>query len=337
MGDLIQVDNAAQGIPGAASLIPFLLTGWYLAPTAAIAAEALEQDRSLPYAQRRNLVTPAGDLFKADGEVVGRVKVGPLGDPLQPYFVMETCTDVGSTTQGAAHEVAEASALLQEQIMAERDAAMVIAEQLSAQRARLAERLCEAQAALDGCESKRRMLSQELRSLERKVSQQKVTLQAATAALQKDSARLAVAQADTAALVQRVAQATEAVVMRKGELVAAEEAYMAQAGATEGGAALLEHEKMMEEAETALQREAVRQEDLKVQYAQLHQQLTTVQANEEAIRKAQAWQEGAEEKLKEAETAGKTAKNVLKKARRSRMKAEAASNNADADWRDAIQ
>jgi len=208
---------------------------------------------------------------------------------------------------------------------------------LSAQRARLAERLCEAQAALDGCESKRRMLSQELRSLERKVSQQKVTLQAATAALQKDSARLAVAQADTAALVQRVAQATEAVVMRKGELVAAEEAYMAQAGATEGGAALLEHEKMMEEAETALQREAVRQEDLKVQYAQLHQQLTTVQANEEAIRKAQAWQEGAEEKLKEAETAGKTAKNVLKKARRSRMKAEAASNNADADWRDAIQ
>jgi chromosome segregation ATPase len=97
MRPLPECVEANPRVPGSAALVEHLLGSWWLVPDRESALAAMKRDRSgAPAAGSirpgRHLVTPAGEVFKADGEVVGSQ---PQAPHLRPYLLGPHYAPVG--------------------------------------------------------------------------------------------------------------------------------------------------------------------------------------------------------------------------------------------------
>eukprot|EP00887_Chlorella_sp_A99_P004313 scaffold15.g4313.t1 len=309
--------EAAPGVAGVRGLLASLLASWHLAPNRQAALAAVQADRSAG-GRRHSIVTLEGELFKADGEMVGS-REAPAH--LRPYLLTAELAPAGGrgASSAAAAEVAAADAAALRQQAAATSAQL---EQLCEQeRAAAAETAAAAQMLARMREEQRgsaAALAAAQRRLQRLTKDRQGKLHTGKARTEQ---ALATARQDTAAAHAELAEAAVAKEQAEGRLLRLREQYQAAVSPLQGGAKLLAAERELEAlaSQRAGAAEAVAEAEAALAAARRRQQRAhAVAAAAEAAagqaaqlcREVAVREEAAEEKRGEARELGEAVQEV---------------------------
>ncbi|GAB4817139.1 hypothetical protein N2152v2_004185 [Parachlorella kessleri] len=243
------VDADTLQAPGSKALLSVMLRNWYLAPDRQAAVSAMRQDRRAGTGRRRNIVTAQGELFKADGELVG-ARQPPKA--VMPLLLSSTFQPLSKSAGTSEQEAAEQRSRLQQETahLAPRlqqcqqqfqqltGAVEVLAAETEALRG-------EQQADAAKYRAMQQVLGRERKVLESKLQQRRATLERE---LQQAKRAESVAAEGMAAAVQQRQKLEE-------QLAVMEREYASAAEKLQGGSKLLKERAELETVRARLEEE----------------------------------------------------------------------------------